>query len=124
MTIGILINIVFFLGMGLCAIVRPGSVVSFVGLDLLSADARNEVRAVYGGFGITIALLLILAADSATLRPGVLLTVAGALLGMAFGRVVSRFMEKPGFWPTFFVFMEAGLAGLLLMAIDWGGMVD
>lgn len=124
MTLGILINSIFFFGMGLCALVRPAFVVSFVGLDLPSVDARNEVRAVYGGFGVALGLLLIVAADSATLRTGVLLTVAGALLGMAFGRVVSLFIEKPGIWPMLFLLMESVLASLLLMAIDWGGISD
>jgi len=50
MSIGIWINVVFFLGMGVCALVRPQFVVSFVKLVPETADARNEVRAVYGGF--------------------------------------------------------------------------
>ena len=62
MSIGIWINVVFFLGMGVCALVRPQFVVSFVKLVPETADARNEVRAVYGGFGIAIAVLLAVAA--------------------------------------------------------------
>ena len=83
MSIGILINVVFLLGMGVCALVRPQFEVSFVKLVPDTADARNEVRAVYGGFGIAIAVLLAVAAQDVGIRSGVLLAVAVALLGMA-----------------------------------------
>ena len=49
--------------------------------------------------------------------------VAGALLGMAVGRVISLFIERPGFWPILFLLVEAGLAGLLLVAIDWDSVI-
>lgn len=119
MTIGIGINALFFLIMGLCALVRPGFVVSFVQLVPDTADARNEIRAVYGGFGIVMALLLVVAACIEPVKTGVLLTVSGALLGMAGGRVISVLIERPGVWPLLFIPMEAGLAGLLLMDVDW-----
>ena len=114
MSIGILVNVVFFLGMGICALVRPRFVVSFVKWVPETADARNEVRAVYGGFGIAIAALLAVASQDAALRAGVLLAVAAALLGMAAGRVVSLCVERTGRWPWVFLVMETALAGLLL----------
>jgi hypothetical protein len=117
MTPGILLNAIFFLGMGLCAIARPAFVVTFVGLVPGTADARNEIRAVYGGFGIAIAALLMLVAGNATLRPGVLLAVAAALLGMAAGRVVSLLIERTGKWPVVFLVAETVLAALLLRDI-------
>ena len=114
MTPGILLNAIFFLGMGLCALARPAFVVTFVGLVPGTADARNEIRAVYGGFGIAIAALLLLVSGNATLRPGVLLAVAVALLGMAAGRVVSLLIERTGKWPLVFLVTETVLAALLL----------
>jgi len=114
MTVGILVNVVFFFCMGVAALVRPRSVVSFVQLVPETVDARNEVRAVYGGFGVAVSALLLLASYDDNIRSGVLLAVAVALLGMAAGRVVSLLIERPGKWPIFFVFMESALAGLLL----------
>lgn len=114
MTPGILLNAIFFLGMGLCALARPALVVAFVGLVPGTADARNEIRAVYGGFGIAIAALLVLVAGNATLRPGVLLAVAAALLGMAAGRVASLLVERTGKWPIVFLLVETALASVLL----------
>jgi hypothetical protein len=113
MTIGIAINAVFFFGMGLCALLRPAFVVSFVGMVPQTIDARNEVRAVYGGFGIAVAILLVYAASHAEIRTGVLLTVAVSLLGMAAGRVLSLFVERPGTWPYVFMVVETVLASLL-----------
>ena len=116
MTMGILINAVFFFGMGICAFVQPKSVVSFMQLVPETVDARNEIRAVYGGFGIAVSALLVYAAYHDDIRSGVLVAVAAALLGMAFGRIVSLFIERPGKWPLIFIVVESGLAGLLL----WG----
>lgn len=69
MTAGIAVAALFMLGMGLCALVRPAFVVTFVGLVPSTADARNEVRAVYGGFGVAMAALLVFTSGDATLRP-------------------------------------------------------
>lgn len=114
MTSGIVVSALFLLGMGLSALIRPAFVVSFVGLVPSGADARNEVRAVYGGFGIALAALLVLTAESSVLRPGVLLAAATALLGMAAGRVLSLLLERTGRWPLVFLAVETVL-GLLLL---------
>ena len=116
MTIGILVNAIFFLSMGVSALVRPSSVISFVKLVPETVDARNEVRAVYGGFGVVVSVLLIYSAYNSDIRSGALIAVAASLLGMALGRIISLFIEKPGKWPIVFMFMESALAGLLL----WG----
>lgn len=114
MTIGILVNAVFFLCMGVGALVRPHWVVSFVQLVPTTVDARNEIRAVYGGFGIAVSVLLVYAAYHPEIRAGVGLAIAASLLGMACGRIISLFIERPGKWPLIFIVMESALAGLLL----------
>ena len=83
MSIGVLINVVFFLGLGVCELVRPQFLASFVKLVPDTADARNEVRAVNDGFGLAIAVLFAVAAQEVGIRSGVLLAIAVALLGMA-----------------------------------------
>ncbi|WP_442942185.1 hypothetical protein [Nonomuraea sp. NBC_00507] len=42
---------VFFAGMGVYGLVAPGTLVAPFGIRVPSAGGRNEVRAVYGGFG-------------------------------------------------------------------------
>jgi hypothetical protein len=119
MTIGILINAAFFMFMGVSALFSPKFVVSFVKFTPETTDARNEVRAVYGGFGVAVSILLIYAAYSPSLKNGILLAVAVSLLGMAAGRIVSSLIERPGHWPIIFIFMESALATLLLFNIKW-----
>jgi len=114
MTPGIAASALFLLGMGLSALIRPAFVVSFVGLVPSTPDARNEVRAVYGGFGIALAALLVFTAESSALRPGVLLAAATALLGMAAGRALSLLIERTGRWPLLFLAVEAVLGAALL----------
>lgn len=110
---------VFFAGMGVYGLVAPAALLAPFGTRVVSAEGRNEVRAVYGGFGLATALALALAAlDVGTVRDGVLVAVALALTGMAAGRVVSMVLERPArFYPTvLYLIVEAGLA-LALAAV-------
>ena len=50
-----------FLLMGLGALWRPVLVTAQFGIPSLTRDGRNEVRAVYGGFGLAMALVLLAA---------------------------------------------------------------
>lgn len=116
-TILIIAVAVFFAGMGLVALARPEQVLAFFGTPSLSRDGRNEVRAVYGGFGLAVVSLLLVALEQPALRPGVLLTVALALVGMAAGRLISALIDGlPGFYPCLFFAVELALAAALLVA--------
>ena len=75
-----------FLLIGVGALARPTLVTAQFGMSELTAAGRNEVRAVYGGFGVLMAGVLVVALQRAELRGGILLTLACALGGMAAGR--------------------------------------
>jgi len=106
---------VFFLCMGLYALALPERVLSLFGVPVTTRDGRNEVRAVYGGFGVAIGVLLVAALRVPALRPGVLVCVAVALLGMAGGRVAATLMDgRPGFFPLLFGGVELAMALALL----------
>ncbi len=109
----------FFAGMGLVALLQPERVLFFFGIRQLGRDGRNEVRAVYGGFGLAVAVLLLgTLSFFAPLRDGILFTVAVALLGMAAGRLVSVASDgNPGRYPWIFFGVELVLAGMLFRAI-------
>jgi hypothetical protein len=119
MSVGVALVAIFFAGMGVVALVRPAFIWAPFGVAPTTPASRNEVRAVYGGFGLAVAALLI-GADSATasFRDGALISVAVALGGMAAGRVLSTLVEPKAMigWPGVFLLVEAGLAGLLLSA--------
>lgn len=109
---------VLFIVMALVAFVAPGSVVAYFGTTELSLDGRNEVRAVYGGFALAIAALVAVAPFWPRFGPGILLTVAGALFGMAFGRAVSRAIDGgAGFYPWLFFAIEIAVGTVLIGAL-------
>lgn len=116
----VLVVALFFAGMGLVALARPATIWEPFGVTPSTPAARNEVRAVYGGFGVAMAALLVaaLGADG-DVRDGILLAVAAALGGMAFGRAVGFAVERPGGWfpaPFFLVVESVGATALLLAA--------
>ena len=109
---------VFFLGMGVYALAAPAALVRPFGITLAGDAARSEVRAVYGGFGLAIAAVLGYAAIAdGDLRTGILITVAAALVGMAFGRVAAAILgDRTTFYPNWFYFLvEAGAAAALFV---------
>lgn len=110
---------VFFLGMGIYGLVAPAALIRPFGVVLDSPQSRSEVRAVYGGFGVAIAGVLVYAALHPELRNGILLAVAVALAGMAAGRVISAIAgERTGFYPDWFYgLVELGLASALILAM-------
>jgi len=119
MSIAVTVVAIGFAAMGLAALVKPAVIWAPFGVAPTTPGSRSEVRAVYGGFGVAIAVLLFVADGwTAGLRAGVLLTVAVALAGMAAGRVVSAVLEPKALlgYPGFFLVLEAGLAALLLSA--------
>jgi hypothetical protein len=104
--------------MGLAALIRPADVLGQFGISVDTADGRNEVSAVYGGFGIAIGALLGVAAlgDPSTAE-GIVVAVAVALGGMAAGRLLSAARERPtGLYPvwTYFAIEVAAAAALVL----------
>jgi hypothetical protein len=108
-----------FAAMGLAALARPRDVLAQFGVAVDSAEGRNEVRAVYGGFGLAVAAFLGVAAlgDPGT-RDGLVLAAAFALLGMAGGRLVGIALERPsGFYPVgAYLVVELAAAAALLAA--------
>lgn len=108
----------FFAGMGLYGLAAPGALIRPFGIALKSVTARTEVRAVYGGFGVAIAGVLVYAIAVEEVREGVSLAVGVALLGMAFGRLVACAFERPDrFYPSWFYFgVEALGGGVLVLA--------
>jgi hypothetical protein len=119
MSLLVTIVAIFFAGMGAAALVRPAVIWAPFGVAPTTPAARNEVRAVYGGFGIALAILLVVADQRAAgFRDGVLVAVAVALAGMAAGRVVGFAVEPRGVgrFTLLFGVIEVLLAYALLKA--------
>ena len=72
------------------------------------------MRAVYGGFGLAMASMLVAAALVPEIRMGVTLTISLALAGMAIGRVLSALIDWGiGRKPAFYLCLE--LLGFLIL---------
>lgn len=113
----VLLVAALFALMGVAALARPESILAYFGTATLTRDGRNEVRAVYGGFGLAIAGLLGAARFSEAIPSGAVLAVAVALLGMAAGRLISVLLDgAPGRYPWVFLAVELTSAAMLLGA--------
>jgi hypothetical protein len=104
----------FYLALGLTALARPATLLAGFDLEAKSLDARNEVRAVYGGFPLANAALVGWCLAGAQHAIGILLALSIATLGMALGRVVSTAIDRGiGKLPLTFIGVEIVVAGLL-----------
>lgn len=111
-----------FLLMGLAAFAVPRRFLASFDLRAETPTARNEIQAVYGGFGVAMALVLVLPLWLPALRDGIAVTVALALAGMAAGRLVGALRERPGPAPVLFFFVEAVGAVVLLSVLPAGSL--
>ncbi|MFI9510486.1 DUF4345 family protein [Nocardia sp. NPDC052566] len=109
----------FFLAMGGYALAAPGATMRSFAIHLTEPRSRYEVRAVYGGFGIAMAVVLAIAAlDPGSTRTGIMIAVGAALAGMAAGRLISVLLDdRTSFYPNwFYCLVEAVAATALLIA--------
>ena len=106
-----------FVLMGLVALARPADILAQFGVAVDTPNGRNEVRAVYGGFGIAIgAALAIATLDDASTADGIAVAVAVSLLGMAAGRLLSALRERPtGLYPVWIYFAIEIVTGVALL---------
>lgn len=117
-TVVISVIAVFFFGMGVYALAAPAAIMRPFGITLGEDAARSEVRAVYGGFGLAIAGVLVFAVlEHGDLRTGIVITVGAALAGMAFGRLVAAVVgDRTAFYPNWFYFFVEAVAAAALFA--------
>lgn len=111
---------VFFLGMGVYALAAPAAIVRPFGTTLGGDASRSEVRAVYGGFGLAIAGVLVYAVVAAgDVRTGILIAVGAALAGMAFGRLAAAVLgDRTSFYPNWFYCLVEAVAAAALFAVS------
>jgi hypothetical protein len=108
---------VAFAFMGAVAIAAPTRVTAQFDIPDLSVAGRNEVRAVYGGFGLCMCAILIAAIILEPLRAGICVAVGAALAGMAGGRMLSAIMDRSmGGFPLMYMTIEICGAALLFYA--------
>ena len=115
--LSIAIAVAGFSFMAFAAIIAPARVTEQFGIPELTIAGRNEVRAVYGGFGLAVAGILVTALATPDLRAGICLAVGVALGGMAGGRVLSALLDRQiGRFPLVYLIIEVVGASLLIHA--------
>jgi hypothetical protein len=117
-SIGVALAALFYAAIGVAALVRPQTLLAHFDLPAETRNARNEIRAVYGGLTLAMAGLLLVALVADTVfRPGILVALAVVSLGMPAGRLVSTLADGGiGRVPALF----AGLELLAAAAIAAG----
>lgn len=111
----VVIIAVLFLAMGLGAFIVPRTFLAVFDIQAQTAPARNEIQAVYGGYGVAMAAILAWSLTQPTLAAGIWLTIGVALLGMAAGRLVGALREPTRRWPVWlFLGIELVGGGLLV----------
>lgn len=110
---------VFFAGMGLYALAAPAALAGPFALTVTLPQARSEIRAVYGGFGLAVAGMLCWSAfGDDGLRNGAALTVGVALAGMAAGHVISRLVDTPtAFYPIWFYCLVEAVGAAVILGV-------
>lgn len=117
MPISLFVAFVLFAAMGGALLWRPQYLTQLTNVELTTIESRNEVRAVYGGFGLAMALALLVAMILPELRGGIMLTTGLALLGMAAGRGYAAWLELPSMLVWIFLALEAVMGFLLFFRI-------
>lgn len=89
------LGLIVFGAMGGLLLWQPQYITRVTNIELTTPESRSETRAVYGGFGIAMALAMFIAMVWSPLRGGIMMTAGLALIGMAAGRGYSAWLERP-----------------------------
>lgn len=108
--VSLFIAFAVFAAMGGALLWKPEYLTRLTGVELSTIESRNEVRAVYGGFGVAMAIAMFIAMVYSPLSGGILLTSGLALIGMAAGRGYSAWLEMP---TNVLIWVFLGLEALL-----------
>ena len=113
-TIALALSGSFYLALALAAFARPSTLLAGFGIAASGCDARNEIRAVYGGFPLAVALLVGWCLFGGEYAVGILVALTTATLGIALGRTISGVIDRRiGRLPAIFVGVELVVAALL-----------
>jgi len=120
MTWQLILVALFFAGIGVYALAKPGSTLKIMQIDVTTTDGKNEIRAVYGGMCLAIAGVLFYAPALGAARQGIYLAVVLLLAGMIFGRIFSFALDQGmGKGPRLFLLLEAISIALLMNHADF-----
>eukprot|EP01095_Lingulamoeba_sp_RSL-Kostka_P001525 TRINITY_DN12146_c0_g1_i1.p1 TRINITY_DN12146_c0_g1~~TRINITY_DN12146_c0_g1_i1.p1 ORF type:complete len:137 (+),score=15.41 TRINITY_DN12146_c0_g1_i1:37-447(+) len=111
------IGVIALMIMGIVCLISPTFLPSLFDVDIningqINGPMQNEVRAVYGTFGLYLGLILVivdlkLLNFSLEVRRGIVLCIGGSLLSMSMGRIISVLVDGIFLnWLTLAVFIN------------------
>ena len=119
--VGVLGAALFFGAIGVSAMIRPRNLLQGFSIEAHEPESRNEIRAVYGGFPLVAAALLIFSLTRPDLSDGILISLASSSAGMGIGRIVSALVDrKLGRDPAIYIVLELIVA--LMIASNIKGL--
>ncbi len=106
-TVGVVAAALFFGVIGVSAMTRPRNLLQGFSIEAHEPESRNEIRAVYGGFPLAVAALLMFSLTRPDLSNGILIALATSSAGMAIGRIVLVLIDrKLGRDPAIYIALE------------------
>lgn len=114
-TIVVLVIAILYCWMGYKALASPTAITGIFDVPDVTGAMKNEIGAVYGGFGFAFGISLIVAFfRRSSVATGVILCLGILTLGMAAGRAISFCLLQPdNRYPMLFMGMEILMGGLL-----------
>lgn len=117
--IGVLGAALFFGAIGVSAMIRPRNLLQGFSIEANEPESRNEIRAVYGGFPLAVAALLIFSLTRPDLSDGILTALATSSAAMAIGRIISVLIDrKLGRDPAIYIVLELIVALMIASNIS------
>ena len=107
---------VLYLWMGYRGLTDAAGCLALFDVREVPPAMRNEVAAIYGGFGVSFGLLLLVAIfRQSEMSRGIILSLAVLTLGLAAGRIFSFCSSFPeNYYPLIFMVLEILMGGFLL----------
>ena len=116
--IALLASVVGFAALGVPFLLWPVELSGLVGIELPSATARTDVRAVYGGFQLGLAAFLAYCAARPERTVLGLAATAASVTGLAMGRLLGTMAEgEAGSVTRLYLSIEASSAVLAALAL-------
>ncbi|MEZ4220509.1 MAG: DUF4345 domain-containing protein [Polyangiaceae bacterium] len=106
-----------FLGVGVAFLLSPESMAAHIDLQLSSVNAKNDVRAMYGGVNAGLSLFFLACAARRSWLAAGLFAAMLCCVGLAAGRVASLVMDGT---PGAMLFLFFGVELLGAVGCAWG----
>lgn len=106
----LLLSAILFAALGTFAIWRPTEILTPLGFEVKTNDARTEVRATYGGMQLALAIVFAMTGRSRKLWLGGVAILSAITFGLLVGRGLGYLLDgPPGRWTVFLAACELSM---------------